>query len=64
MDGYKFVAGPFPDCQCPSHIESGDYPASEFESGSASELPPFAWAEFLKSEESFTSGPEVKLPNA
>ena len=31
--GFKFVKGPFKECGCPSHIEAGEYPVSDFASG-------------------------------
>ncbi len=33
--GYKLIKGPFDDCECPSHLEAGDYPRVDFERGEA-----------------------------
>ena len=33
--GHKFIAGPFPDCECDSHWDSGYYPAEDFDNNLA-----------------------------
>jgi len=33
--GHKFIKGPFEDCECPSHCESGDYSIEDFKNGLA-----------------------------